>query len=68
MAKIQSYKRRRIDEEGLWIEVTGAVGIARTLIYKGIVGEPIYHLSENGEVSDGTDDMQSFFVPEIFKK
>ncbi len=50
------------------IEVTGAVGIARTLIYKGIVGEPIYHLSKSGEVSDGTDDtLPSFFQEYKYK-
>ncbi len=36
------------------IDVTGAVGIARTLVYKGQVGEPLYSVTEDGSVADGT--------------
>lgn len=46
------------------IDVTGALGIARTLFYKGIVGEPLYSLLPNGEVSDGTNDKKPSFFQE----
>ena len=50
------------------IDATGTLGIARTIFYKGHVGEPLYALRENGEVSDGTDDvMPSFFQEYKFK-
>jgi len=37
------------------IDVAGAMGIARSLLYIGEVGEPLYVLQADGEVSDGTD-------------
>lgn len=40
------------------IDVSGAIGIARTLIYKGQVSEPLYSLMPDGTVSD---DAPSFF-------
>lgn len=44
------------------------MGIARTLIYKGIVGDPIYSLNEDGSVSDGEGDISpSFFHEYKFK-
>ena len=44
------------------IDVTGAVGIARTLVYKGQVGEPLYSVSGDGSVLDGSqDETPSFF-------
>lgn len=44
------------------LDVTGALGIARTLLYKGGVDEPLYSLTEQGLVSTGeTDDTASFF-------
>lgn len=44
------------------LDATGAMGIARTLIYKGIVTEPLYHVLPDGTVSDGSQDMlPSFF-------
>lgn len=46
------------------IDVTGALGIARTLFYKGIVSEPLYSLLPNGEVSDGTNDKKPSFFQE----
>ncbi len=50
------------------IDVTGAMGIARTLVYKGGLEEPLYTLKENGEVSDGTGDTApSFFQEYKFK-
>lgn len=44
------------------IDVTGAVGIARTLFYKGQVSEPLYTLDAAGQVSTGEkDSTPSFF-------
>ena len=50
------------------LDVTGALGIARTLMYKAEVAEPLYHVLPNGEISDGTEDTQpSFFREYKFK-
>lgn len=50
------------------LDVTGAMGMARTLIYKGIVSEPLYTLLPDGAVSDGTtDDAPSFFQEYKYK-
>ena len=50
------------------LDVTGAMGIARTLIYKGIVAEPLYSLLPDGTVSDGAgDDIPSFFQEYKYK-
>lgn len=46
------------------IDVSGAIGIARTLLYKGQVSQPLYSLTPDGEVSDGTDDGQESFFQE----
>ena len=46
------------------IDVTGALGIARTLLYTGIVGEPLYSLLPNGTVSDGSNDVDPSFFQE----
>lgn len=46
------------------IDVTGALGLARTLLYKGTVSEPLYNLSSNGQVSDGSDDENPSFFHE----
>lgn len=46
------------------IDAAGAMGIARTLIYKGIVGEPIYSLTSDGKVSNGKDDKTPSFFQE----
>ena len=44
------------------LDVTGALGIARTLLYKGEVAEPLYSLTKQGHVSTGeTDHTASFF-------
>lgn len=37
------------------VDVAGALGIARTLVYKGQVNEPIYTMNEDGSVCDGSD-------------
>lgn len=46
------------------IDVSGAIGIARTLIYKGEVCEPLYTLTADGQVSDGLGDTQPSFFQE----
>lgn len=46
------------------IDVSGAVGIARTLAYKGQLGEPLYSLKPDGQVSDGEDDRTPSFFQE----
>lgn len=44
------------------IDSTGTLGIARTLFYKGLVGEPLYSLLPDGRVSDReNDEKPSFF-------
>ncbi len=44
------------------LDVTGTMGIARTLMYKADMKEPLYRLLPDGTVSDGTQDIgQSFF-------
>lgn len=49
------------------IDAAGYLGIARTLMYKGIIGEPLY-VVRNGAVSDGSDNGErSFFREYIFK-
>ena len=50
------------------LDATGTLGIARTLFYKGTVGEPLYSILPNGRISDGTDDEKpSFFQEYKFK-
>lgn len=50
------------------LDVTGAMGIARTLLYNGAVGEPLYSVGENGTVFDGSGDAgPSFFREYQFK-
>lgn len=50
------------------LDVTGALGIARSLMYKGEVTEPIYHVLPDGSISDGTrDEPPSFFREYHFK-
>lgn len=44
------------------LDAAGAIGIARTLLYKGIVSEPLYSILPNGLVSTGeSDTVPSFF-------
>lgn len=50
------------------IDVTGTLGIARTIFYKGQVSEPLYSLLPNGQVSNGAGDtMPSFFQEYKYK-
>ncbi len=46
------------------LDVCGAIGIARTLLYKGIVGEPLYSLSPDRTLLDGTNDTEPSFFQE----
>lgn len=50
------------------LDVTGAIGIARTLLYKGTVTEPLYTHLPDGKISDGIlDDSPSFLREYKFK-
>ena len=50
------------------IDVSGAVGMARSLMYHGAVGEPLYTTNTDGIISDGSDtDEPSFFREYHFK-
>ena len=50
------------------LDVVGAMGIARTLLYKGKMGEPLYSLLPDGTVSDGVGDtVPSFFQEYKYK-
>ena len=46
------------------LDVVGAMGIARALIYKGIVCEPIYSVLPEGMVSTGENDVTPSFFQE----
>lgn len=46
------------------LDVTGTLGIARTLSYKAQVSEPLYSVDENGCVLDGTNDKNPSFFQE----
>ena len=51
------------------LDVTGAIGIARSLMYKAEVAEPLYTKREDGTICDGSGDMAapSFFREYKFK-
>ena len=50
------------------LDVTGAMGVARTLLYQGQLARPLYTLTETGEVCDGTGECpDSFFREYKFK-
>ena len=50
------------------LDVTGAIGIARSLMYKADMAEPLYQVLPNGSISDGTEDLgPSFFREYKFK-
>ena len=50
------------------LDAAGAVGIARTLLYKGIVAEPLYSMLPDGSVSTGENDtIPSFFQEYKYK-
>lgn len=50
------------------LDVTGAIGIARTLLYSGQHSRPLYSVTEDGSVSGGAGDTEdSFFREYKFK-
>jgi len=50
------------------LDVVGAIGVARTLVYKGTVCSPLYTRRPNGTISDGREDRDpSFFQEYCFK-
>ncbi len=46
------------------LDATGTIGIARTLVYKGAVSEPLYSLLPDGTVSSGEHDTTPSFFQE----
>jgi len=46
------------------LDVAGAMGIARTLVYKGSMSEPLYSVLPEGRVSDGEKDTEPSFFQE----
>ena len=46
------------------IDVTGTIGIARSLLYRGKVEEPLYLIDKDGIVSNGTFDTSPSFMKE----
>lgn len=50
------------------LDVVGAIGVARTLVYKGTVCAPLYTRKPDGSISDGREDeTPSFFQEYCFK-
>lgn len=49
------------------LDVTGAIGVARTLMYGGQVGQGLYRLDQDGRVLTGTETAPSFFREYDFK-
>ena len=50
------------------LDVSGAVGVARTLLYAGQVGKPLYFVREDGGISDGKGDQIDSFFREYQRK
>ena len=46
------------------LDATGALGVARTLMYKADAEEPLYHVLPDGRIADGTEDLGSSFFRE----
>ncbi len=46
------------------LDVAGAIGIARTLLYQGAMSEPLYSLLPDGNVSNGENDTAASFFQE----
>jgi len=46
------------------LDVVGAIGIARTLVYKGAVSEPLYSIFPDGTISNGEGDKEPSFFQE----
>jgi len=43
------------------LDVSGAIGIARTLVYQGRVGHPIYSMGDDGAILSGEEKTPSFY-------
>lgn len=50
------------------LDTAGALGIARTLMYKGIVAEPLYTVTSDGTVLNGEIDIVPSFFQEYKRK
>lgn len=50
------------------LDVAGAIGIARTLVYKGTVTEPLYTRRPDGMISDGAGEETHSFFQEYHRK
>lgn len=50
------------------LDVVGAIGIARTLVYKGTVTEPLYTRKPDGSISNGAEDELPSFFQEYHRK
>ena len=50
------------------LDVVGAIGIARTLVYKGTVTQPLYSRCPDGTISDGDGDEKPSFFQEYHRK
>lgn len=50
------------------LDVVGAIGIARTLVYKGTVTEPLYTRFADGTISDGAGEEPHSFFQEYHRK
>lgn len=50
------------------VDVSGTFGIARTLMYKGGQGEPLYSVLPDGTVSEGKEDKEPSFFQEYYYK
>ena len=49
------------------LDVAGAMGVARTLLYQGVVGEPLYNVGTDGKPLDGHEDAPSFLHEYVIK-
>ena len=49
------------------LDVAGAMGVARTLVYQGKVDEPLYRVDGDGEPLDGHEGEPSFMNEYVFK-
>lgn len=50
------------------LDVAGAIGVARTLVYKGTVSDPLYTRKPDGSICDGSEgQVSSFFREYKFK-
>lgn len=49
------------------LDVAGATGVARTLLYQGAVGEPLYRVDGRGEPMDGHEDEPGFMNEYVSK-